>query len=109
MEEPIIPRTSRLGDPLQGTKADAGYPPLLVALPPAEERVRALAAQGYAPKEIAYKLERSVKTVRNQLSSIYSKLGVDRGGLIRMDLRAAYFAGWEACRADIHEARSGPG
>ena len=26
-EAPVVPRTSHLGDPLQGSKADAGYPP----------------------------------------------------------------------------------
>src|ERR1700737_4205943 len=26
-EAPLVPRTSNLGDPLRGTKADAGYPP----------------------------------------------------------------------------------
>ncbi|MEU7642544.1 LuxR C-terminal-related transcriptional regulator [Streptomyces sp. NPDC039016] len=45
-------------------------------LPPGEERVSALAAQGYANKEIAELLFVSLRTVESHLTGIYRKLGI---------------------------------
>lgn len=47
------------------------------ALTPAEERVACLAARGLSNEEIARTLFVSAKTVENQLTQIYRKLGVD--------------------------------
>ncbi len=46
------------------------------SLTPREKAVAQLAAQGVTSKKIASQLAISVKTVRNQLTVIYSKLGV---------------------------------
>jgi pimeloyl-ACP methyl ester carboxylesterase/DNA-binding CsgD family transcriptional regulator len=47
-----------------------------VALTPAESEVLALVTQGLDNRAIAERLAKSEKTVRNQLSAIFSKLGV---------------------------------
>ena len=46
------------------------------ALTPPEEELLTLVAQGLDNRAIADRLGESVKTVRNQLSVIFSKLGV---------------------------------
>lgn len=45
-------------------------------LTPSEQRVAALAAEGFSNKEIAAQLVVSVNTVENHLSKVYAKLGV---------------------------------
>ena len=53
-----------------------GKPPPVVKLSPAEAVVVAGVARGLSNKEIARELGKSPATVKNQLVSVYRKLGV---------------------------------
>jgi DNA-binding CsgD family transcriptional regulator len=57
------------------------------ALSPREEEVAQLVARGLTSREVARRLSVSVRTVDNQLASVYAKLGITR----RSELRATLF------------------
>jgi DNA-binding CsgD family transcriptional regulator len=59
------------------------------ALSPREVEVARLVAGGLTSREVAGRLSVSVRTVDNQLASVYSKLGIAR----RSELGAALFTG----------------
>lgn len=50
----------------------------VVKLTPAEGEVVALVARGLSNREVAASLRKSETTVKNQLSSVYRKLGLKR-------------------------------
>ncbi len=56
--------------------AGAGRSPRVVKLSPAEAAVVAQVSRGLTNGEIARELGKSVGTVKNQLGSVYRKLGV---------------------------------
>ncbi len=49
---------------------------LYAELSPEEMRVISLMVQGYTADQIAIKLDKSIKTVNNQLNSVYNKLNI---------------------------------
>jgi len=49
---------------------------LLAQLTPAERHIVELVRQGWSNKEIAYMLDKSVRTVKTQLTSVYKKFAV---------------------------------
>ncbi|MFS0489944.1 response regulator transcription factor [Leadbetterella byssophila] len=51
---------------------------LSIKLTPAEEEVISMLANGYAKKEIAYELHKSVRTVEHLTRSAYGKIGVQK-------------------------------
>ncbi len=65
-------------------------------LTPSERQVLALIAQGLDNEAIASALDKSEKTVRNQISSIFSKLGVQKRGEAIVRAREAGMAGLSA-------------
>lgn len=95
--------------PQREDSASSGLIRLAFGLTPAEARLAAQLKRGFALKEAAQALEISVNTARNQLKSIFDKLGVNRqSDLIRhladLNMLAAYI------EADSEEegAASGP-
>src|SRR4030095_1427716 len=58
--------------------ATGGYTDELAQLPPQEQKILALVAEGKTNKEIAAEVFRSDKTVKNYVSSILSKLNLER-------------------------------
>jgi DNA-binding NarL/FixJ family response regulator len=60
----------------------------LSQLSASEHAVAALVAEGLSNKEIAKKLARSVAAVRNQLHSVYAKLGIDNRTALAVRVKA---------------------
>ncbi len=69
------PVMSRLMDSLRKANNTAADSPL-VALTRMEVKILALLGRGQSNKEIALKLELSVKTIKNHLNNMFQKLGV---------------------------------
>ena len=60
-----------------GSTRSRGKPPPVVKLSPAEAAAVAGVARGLSNREIAAELGKSPATVKNQLVSVYRKLGVN--------------------------------
>lgn len=71
---------SRDGDPRRMAHVlaanDAEVQALLCHLTPAERDIVELLREGWSNKEIACELEKSIRTVKTQLTSVYKKFGV---------------------------------
>lgn len=76
-------REPRISPPPAGGAASAG----VVKLSPAECEVVARVARGFSNREIAHALSKSEGTVKNQLSSVYRKLGISRRTRLMMMFR----------------------
>ena len=71
----------------EGSDQAPSHPPLLERLTPREMEVAALVANGFSNAEVGLRLGITEKTVRNHVSDVLSKFGMERRTQIMMALR----------------------
>ncbi|MFI6691119.1 response regulator [Streptomyces sp. NPDC050433] len=93
--------TTRLMKSLRGEEDEtASEPDALSQLSPREQEILALIGEGLTNREIGRRLYLSEKTVKNHISRLLAKLGVERR------IQAAVLATQAASRPDSHAGRS---